>query len=242
MAKTTTLAGRYGHPHPLLTDHRRAIVLGALLIALTIGMLIGVGKHPTDLAPVTTLPVIGSIDGAVNDWVQTIRMQVLTWIAEIFNWLGRGVVTIPLRAVLVLYLLWRRRFGAAVAFGLAWLFSEVGVEIMKAYFHRGRPPGANVNTYGSFSFPSGHATAGAAVTVAIVLAFLRHGPQRRKWVLLAMAFAFVMGFSRVYLGAHWLSDVETGVLFGTSVTVLAFAGVDEVRHAALRRRQPAADP
>ena len=42
-------------------------------------------------------------------------------------------------------------------------------------------------------------------------------------------------------GAHWLSDVVTGVLFGTSMAVLAFALVDEIRHAALRRRQTGAD-
>ena len=66
--------------------------------------------------------------------------------------------------------------------------------------------------------------------MSVVLAFFPHGPRRRKWIVAAIAFAFAMAFSRVYLGVHWLSDVETGVLLGTSVALLTFALVDEIRH------------
>ncbi len=235
-AEAAPAAGRYGHPNPLLTDHRRALLYGGALIALTLGMLLGVGIHPTAAAPLTTLPAIGHIDASFYDAVVRIRGPVLTDVFKVFNVTGGGIVTIPLRIALLGVLLWRRRWGAATAFAIAWLVSEFGLELLKVTFHRGRPPIPLVTNAGTYSFPSGHATAAAAIAVSVVLAFFPHGVRRRKWIVAAIAFAFVMAFSRVYLGAHWLSDVETGVLFGTSVAVLSFAVVDEVRHATLRRR------
>lgn len=178
--------------------------------------------------------MVGRIDASVYRWVVTIRNGFLTAIFKVFDFVGQGLVTIPLRIVLLAILLWRRRFGAASAFALTWLVSELAVSLMKSGFARGRPPHALVVTSG-FSFPSGHATAAAAIAVSTVLAFMPSGHRRRAWVLLAVLFAFVMGFSRVYLGAHWLSDVVTGVLLGASSAVLSFAVVDEVRHLALPR-------
>lgn len=234
-AEVVPAAGRHGHPDPLLTDHRRALVYGGVLIALTIGMLLGVGVHPSASAPITTLPVIGRVDASFYDATVRIRGPFLTAIFKVFDLTGKGIVTIPLRIALLAVLLSRRRWGAACAFAIVWLVSEVGVEVLKVTYHRGRPPLPLVTTAGSYSFPSGHATAGAAIAVSVVLAFFPHGVRRRKWIVGAIAFAFAMAFSRVYLGVHWLSDVETGVLLGSSVALLTFAVVDEIRHAALRR-------
>jgi len=228
-------AGRHGHPNPLLTDHRRALLYGGGLVALTIGMLVGVGVHPTASAPITTLPVIGRVDASSYDAIVQLRSSFLTAVFKVFDLTGRGIVTIPLRVALLGVLLWRRRWGAASAFAIAWLVSEVGLALLKLTYHRGRPPLPLIGTAGTYSFPSGHATAAAAIAASVVLAFFPHGARRRKWIVAAIAFAFAMAFSRVYLGAHWLSDVETGVLFGASVALLSFAVVDEIRHAALRR-------
>ena len=211
------------------------MLVSGLLLAATVGLVAGVGRHPTDAAPLTSFRAIGELDGSVYEALVRIRTTVLTNIFEVFDWSGKGVVTIPIRIVLVAVLLWRRFFGAAIAFAISWAVSEIAIEVLKTTFMRGRPPLPLVETVG-FSFPSGHATAGAAIAVSIVLAFMRHGLRRRLWVAAAMAFAFVMAFSRVYLGAHWLSDVTTGVLLGTSTAALAFAGVDSIRHASHRRR------
>ncbi len=61
-----------------------------------------------------------------------------------------------------------------------------------------------------------------------MLAFLPAGPKRRKWEWIAVAFAFVMAFSRVYLHAHWFSDVVAGVLLGSGIALGSFAVVNEI--------------
>lgn len=235
-------AGRHGHPNPLLTDHRRALLYGGALIALTIGMLLGVGVHPPELAPATTLPAIGHADASFYERVVQLRGSVLTAIFKVFDITGGGLVTVPLRIALLAVLVWRRRWAAAAAFAITWFATEVGVNVLKLAYHRGRPPIPLVTSV-TYSFPSGHATAAAAIAVSVVLAFFPHGARRRKWIVAAFAFAFAMAFSRVYLGAHWVSDVETGALLGTSLAVLSFAIVDEIRHVALRQRSgdPMAD-
>jgi len=108
--------------------------------------------------------------------------------------------------------------------------------VAKAFFHRGRPTGSLVGTVGA-SFPSGHAVTGAATAVALVLVLMPAGPARRRWERVAVAFAFVMATSRVYLHAHWLSDVVAGVLLGTGVALGTAALGTEVRDHVLRRRQ-----
>jgi undecaprenyl-diphosphatase len=136
---------------------------------------------------------------------------------------------------------------ALSTFVLVWVASEALLTWLKIFFHRGRPPDPLVETNG-FSFPSGHAVAGAALAVALVLVFFPPGPQRRKWELLAIAFTFVMALSRVYLSAHWFSDVMTGVLLGTGIAIGSAALVTEMTNAlsargVIRRPQtPPGDP
>ncbi len=63
---------------PLLTDHRRSLMYGALLALGVVFFVMAVGKHPTAAAPETTLPAIGRIDASVYRWVMRIRGPVLT--------------------------------------------------------------------------------------------------------------------------------------------------------------------
>ena len=226
----------------MFVNHRRAFVYALLLIAVCLFMLIAVGRHSASDAPATTVPVIGNLDRHVYDWMARIRNPLLTGLFRFLNVVGGGIVTIPVRSIASLVLLLKRRWRALSGFVLTWIVSEVALNVLKAYFHRGRPPGSLVVTNG-YSFPSGHAVAGAATAVALVLAFLPPGPGRRKWEWIAVGFAFVMAFSRVYLYAHWFSDTVAGVLLGAGIALGSFALVTEVRDAYYRRRgttQPAA--
>jgi undecaprenyl-diphosphatase len=219
----------------VLANHRRALwVALGLLVAMAL-VFVGVGRHPPEAAPQTTLPIIGEWDLSVYHFVDDVRSDPLTLVARALSVIGGGVVTIPLRLGVSVVLAARTRWRALVVWVATWATAEIVLAIAKGYYHRGRPPGSLVETVG-YSFPSGHAVAGAATAVALVLVLMPAGPARRRWEWLAAAFAFVMACSRVYLHAHWLSDVVAGVLLGVGVALGIAAIATEIRDQTLRRR------
>jgi membrane-associated phospholipid phosphatase len=223
----------------VLTNHRRAIGWSAVLLGAMIFVFAAVGRHPPGLAPKTNIPFVGEFDLSVFHWMDDIRNGVLTLLARFLNVLGGGMVTIPLRVAVAVWLAFRRRWRAFATWVITWAAAELTLTAAKAFFHRGRPPFPLVDVVG-FSFPSGHAVAGAATAVALVLVLLPAGPARRRWEFVAIGFAFVMALSRVYLNAHWFSDVVAGVLLGTGVALGSAGVVTEIRDVALRRRSHAA--
>jgi membrane-associated phospholipid phosphatase len=223
----------------VLTNHRRAIGWSAVLLGAMIFVFAAVGRHPPGLAPKTNLPFVGEFDLSVYHWTDDIRNGVLTLFARFLSVLGGGAVTIPLRITVAVWLAFRRRWRAFASWVITWAAAELILSAAKTFFHRGRPPFPLVGVNG-FSFPSGHAVAGAATAVALVLVLLPAGPARRRWEFVAIGFAFVMALSRVYLNAHWFSDVVAGVLLGAGVALGSAGLVTEVRDVALRRKARAA--
>lgn len=94
--------------------------------------------------------------------------------------------------------------------------SEGCTYIMKILFHRSRPLNA-VFLEDSYSFPSGHAT--IAVAFYGFLTYLLIGKiKKRKYRVLIILCSFIIilaiGFSRLYLGVHYFSDVLVGYVVG----------------------------
>ena len=218
----------------MLTDHRRAFLWSVALLLTTVGMLLLVGPSSGGLAPATAAPFVGDVDATVWSGMAEIRFAPLTSLFHALNIIGSGLLTIPIRVVASVILALHRRWRAFTAFVLTWATSEIAVRLLKELFDRGRPPGSLVDTSGP-SFPSGHAVAGAATAIALVLAFLPEGPRRRRWEWAAAAFAFTMALSRVYLRAHWFSDVVAGTLLGSGIAIFWFAALTSFRDVWRRR-------
>jgi undecaprenyl-diphosphatase len=209
-------------------DHRRALWYAGAFIAATVAVFVVVGIRPSR-------PPIQPFDTMIYHGVDDIRNAPLTFLAKVLNILGGGLVTIPLRIVVSIYLAFKRRWTRLGGWLLTWVLAEVTLTVSKAAFNRPRPPNPLVATTGA-SFPSGHAVATSAIAVGLVLALMAPGPRRRKWEIIAAVFAFVMALSRVYLNAHWFSDVVAGTLLGTGIAIASFAIAAEGRDVILRRR------
>jgi membrane-associated phospholipid phosphatase len=219
-------------PHrPLL--HRPYLGLGAglALLGAFVLLTLAVGSQASRTAPATALAAVGRMDQRVYDATQHINDNgLLTPLAKVLNVMGSGIFNIPLRTAALILLLVLRRYRHAIAFALTWLVSELAMTGVKAMIDRARPPHPLVVTHGA-SYPSGHSVAGAAIGIALVIAFIPAGHQRRVWEWAAAAFALLMGMSRVYLNAHWFADALGGVLLGAGValTVAALVALTDRR-------------
>jgi undecaprenyl-diphosphatase len=157
---------------------------------------------------------------------------------------GLGGVTVILLVSIVAtlaFLMHRRRWHAgflAVTVFLAFLSSEG----LKHLYDRPRP---DLVPHGSYvyssSFPSGHSTLSAATYLTLAMLISSLEPNRQTKILvfvLAVVLILAIGFSRVYLGVHWPSDVLAGWCLGAAwafaawTALLRLGGRDDVKGAA----------
>ncbi len=111
----------------------------------------------------------------------------------------------------------------------AFLFPLVLVELLKQFYALPRPPG--IDLLQGYAYPSGHATLATATYgfFAILLARDVRQPYRLGIYIVTSLLLLLIAFSRLYLGAHWLTDVVGGMLLGLAWT--AFLGIAYRRHA-----------
>jgi undecaprenyl-diphosphatase len=157
-------------------------------------------------------------DRKAFDVADRIEMSWLDDVLKAVTHLGSSSVVVPVVIVAVGFLLSRRRIteGAVLAAGTA--LTIIAVHVAKAAVDRGRPSDPLVSADGS-SFPSGHA-AYAVAYVAIAIAVTHGFPRllhRAAIVAAAIVLAAVIGLSRVYLRAHYLTDVIAGWGMGAAL-------------------------
>ena len=215
----------------LVASPRRAALLTAGVVALTaVVFALAAGRG--------TLARIQLVDDAWLRLMISGRAPAFTVIAKVFNVLGLVYVTLPVRIAVAGLVALRRRWWHLAAFTAAVVVSEVLIGSLKGIYDRARPPGSLVATSGA-SFPSGHAVAASVTVVAAVIALVPAGRRRAWWGAAAVAFSILMGLSRAYLGAHWLSDATAGILLGTSCALLAALAVGLLQQRQHRQRLPA---
>ncbi len=195
----------------MLVDARRGLVVGAVLLT-------GAAAVATLVALPATRPAVQAVDDAVWRWAVAVENEPSTAVAVGLSWLGGVWVTWPLRVLGLALLAWRRHWLRLAAFALAVVTSEAFIGPLKAVYDRARPTDSLIETSGA-SFPSGHAIAAAVTAVGLVLVLSPPGPMRWRWEVRAALFAAVMALSRVYLRAHWLSDVVAGALLGAGLAL-----------------------
>jgi undecaprenyl-diphosphatase len=187
--------------------------LGALAV-ITLGVLTFV-----EIADDMTEGDGQAFDRTVLTWMQPVagQPQGPWWLREAaadLTSLG-GIAVLTLFAVVALgvLLILRKRLSAALlVVGLAGGVSLS--EGLKALFERQRPPVAYqaVETLNA-SFPSGHALLATVFYLTVAVMMTRAFPQRRLKIYVlgvGILFAVMVGLTRVYLGAHWASDVLAG--------------------------------
>lgn len=141
----------------------------------------------------------------------------------------------------VVWLLWRRLPRLALFVVITTVGSSLLNGAVKTAVNRLRPVLTDpVAREPGFSFPSGHAQAAMVGYAVLLLVFLPvlHGVWRKVAVTFAAAMVLAVGFSRIALGVHYLSDVVGGFVLGAAWVAAMAAAFNTMR---VERGRPAAD-
>ena len=178
---------------------------------------------------------IQSIDEAISKWMLTIHdNSFINQFFKFFSLLGEGGIIwiISLLIILIVVIIKKRKAPVVLLFGalfllLGWLFNDY---CLKLIVQRTRPY-HNVEAFGdafkvfmdsinykypsSYSFPSGHAFSSFNAATTITL-------YKKKLGFIAYPVAFIIAFSRIFVGAHYFSDVLVGALLGVVFSLCSY--------------------
>lgn len=169
-----------------------------------------------------------SWDAPIMLAIHSLQTPTLDWIMKAITLVGSYGAAL----VTVIAAIWlgRRHCWAET---VALLVSVIGAatlnSLLKLVFARPRPsvfPPLTVEH--TYSFPSGHSI--TAVALYGFLAVLLWQNHRRGWALLSGAMIPLIGFSRIYLGVHYPSDVLAAMMLGTLWLILVLTGLAWHRH------------
>ena len=219
-------------PRGYLSQH---MAMGILIFFGASWLFAGIAEDVMTAAPLT------AIDRNIVQWLDVNRNPGITAVLLIITRFASTlwVVCATLATGLIL---WRKhcRYGL-LALVLAVPCGVVLIPLLKMTFHRHRP---NIeyaySTFKGYSFPSGH-TLTATLLYGMLAVFAVLALKRwwlRMWVVLAaVAMVLLVGFSRIYLGAHYLSDVLASIAAGVAWLALTLTAVDFLRQSHSHKSQ-----
>ena len=218
-----------------LTPGNLGLELTAPLAALAVGSFVFVGYAV--IVGDDPGPTAG--DTTAADLVETIRTAWLTDIAKVVTTLGSGLTVTLLTLVAAAGFAFRRHYPEMGILLASMVIIAIAVPEAKDAIDRPRPEGSLVTTDGA-AYPSGHAAYSmiyAWLAMAVTLR-LRPGWSGGTALLTAgIVLTAAIGLSRVYLGAHYLSDVSGG----WALAVCAFAVATIVSVIVVHMRKNRAD-
>ncbi|UMZ11365.1 bifunctional DedA family/phosphatase PAP2 family protein [Pseudomonas sp. MPFS] len=189
-----------------LRRHRRAtLLMSGLSLALLLGLFIG-------------YPYLAQFDQGLIALVQEHRDPALDRIMVMVTQIGEFRAMFIISAALTLLLVLLRQWRHALFAGATLLCTALANTAGKWFFARIRPEVLS-EPLASFSMPSGHASGSFALFLTLAVLAGRGQPPRMRltWLLLGCLPAMSIALSRVYLGAHWPTDIFAGAMLAACV-------------------------
>ncbi|KPH02603.1 phosphoesterase [Pseudomonas sp. RIT-PI-q] len=189
-----------------LRRHRKATVfIAGMSLLILAGLFIG-------------YPHLTALDQGVMTLVQEHRSPMLDEVAVVFTLIGEFRNMLIFSALLTILLLLTRQWRQAIFAGGTMLCTALANTVTKHFFARVRPE-VLTDPLTSFSMPSGHASGAFALFLTLAVLAGRGQPPRMRltWLLVGCLPALAIALSRVYLGAHWPTDVLAGAMLAACV-------------------------
>jgi membrane-associated phospholipid phosphatase len=156
------------------------------------------------------------LDVSVNAWATSVQTRNITVIAVIISDLFETLSLLILTLLTALYLFNKSQKENSILLIGVMLGETAITETAKVLTHSVRPTNGLISATG-YAFPSGHSS-GIVVFFGLLLyivwPYLRSSSTKTLLCALSIAVILIVGFDRIYLNVHWLSDVLGGYLLG----------------------------
>ena len=202
------------------------LTAGALVLICATWFFASLAEDVMEGAPLTVTDI------KFSAWLHTHSMPKVTigllLVTHLHSMLGISVMTF----VVVMYLVWQRQRYLIVGLLLSVAGGMLLNVLLKNVFHRARPRfDGQILTLTSYGFPSGHTMAATCFYGALaVFAVWKFKSWSSRLAAVAMASLLIglVGFSRIYLGAHYLSDVLGAIGEGLAWLSFCLTGVNTI--------------
>lgn len=184
----------------LLDNKMFVMFLGSFILLFTL------------VAILMTLGKMSYIDSIVHAYILKIRTDNLNSFFNVFTELGGASFLLGLCVILFITMKNKKR---ALYIFINLVLAFIVNETVKSMFMRTRPIGINLIQETGYSFPSGHSMVSLTFYGLLTYMILKNIKNKVLKVIINMVFlllVFTIGFSRIYLGVHYLSDVIAGFL------------------------------
>ena len=175
------------------------------------------------------------LDIIVNSYIAHIRGPYLTqYMITLSAFFDVSVLSILLTILIgILIKIIRGKKYAGLFLGSIYVSAGLAY-LLKLFFNVARPTNALILAFGP-SFPSYHATVSAVFFIMLIYIFddYLRGFWRILFNVVCVFLIFLVAFSRVYLGVHWLSDVSAGILIGSVFSYLAILIFRKINHSVI---------
>lgn len=193
-----------------MAKNRRIIILSIISIVLLI--IIGINIKASDEGIL--------FDEKIMDYVHNRITPIGTQIMKKITYLGSVYFFLPIGLIIFLYMLKKRNTEGMILVLLSTLGSYGLNFLLKNVFIRTRPLKYFLIEQGGYSFPSGHAMVSMSFYTTMTYLIVKSKEKKQKvlWILNFLIVGLI-GFSRIYLGVHWPTDVLMGYLLGYMVFI-----------------------
>ncbi len=156
------------------------------------------------------IPYIQHVDINAVEWMSQHRFENLTSVAVLLSMIGGLPAMLSLLTLTCLQRFYVKEYKHIILICLGLFGGSAIGWLLKYLFNRARPDQMYqiVNTYGA-SFPSAHSIYSAILSCLLIFIFYQH-EHKRLIRFFAGTWLILMGMSRVYLGAHFPTDVIAG--------------------------------
>jgi len=210
-------------PLPAASYFGLHLIIGIILLVASAWIFGAIAEDVMNREPLTVVDAQVSTGLHAHAFPRLTRATLV--ISALHSTAGVSCATVALG----LYLFWRRRLYWLATLLLS-VFGGMMLNVLLKYaFHRARPHFDDpILTLTSYSFPSGH-TMMATVLYGVMAAYVIAKTPDWRWrvivIVLASFLITLVAFSRIYLGAHYLSDVLGAIAEGLAWLSICLTGV-----------------